>query len=62
MSPWFDVTSGLNFHPLAFMSTIAISSICEGASVCAGVLVAALRDVCVIAVGLFAKVRLEGGQ
>lgn len=34
MSPWFDVTSGLNFHPLAFMSTIAISSICEGAGIC----------------------------
>lgn len=34
MSPWFDVMSGLNFHPLALVSIIAVSSVCE---LCVGV-------------------------
>lgn len=46
MSPWFDVASGLNFHPLAFMSVIAASCICDDAIVCCGSGGGVVRCVC----------------
>lgn len=36
MSPWFDVSSGLNFHLLAFVPIIAISSVSKSVGVCCG--------------------------
>lgn len=59
MSPWFDVASGLNFHPLAFVAVIAASSICEGASVCCGCGGGVVGRACVMVVGLLAVVGVE---
>lgn len=59
MSPWFDVTSGLNFHPLALVSITAISSICERASVCWSSGGGVVGCVYVIFVCLFVIVEVE---
>lgn len=52
MSPWFDVTSSFNFHPLALVSIIAISCICERVSVywsSGGCVVGYVCNICVSA-------------
>lgn len=56
LSPWLDVMSGLNFHPLGLVFIFAISSICKRLSVCWCSCDNAVRCVSVIFVCLFVKV------
>lgn len=62
MSPWFDVKSGLNFHPLPLVSIIAISSICAREYVLEFGWQCCAICVSVIFVCLFLIVGVEWGQ